>query len=517
MNNIFKKSAAFILMLIILIPSLPVSAASLSEEPYSGYSYNVWGRSVPAPSGYKPKAVYYLEDLGTTPLKEAKDLFVYNNKLYIVDTGNSRIVVLDDQYKFVREYIKFINTLDKNKELTLKNPCGLFIKDDTMFIADTGNGRVLVSDLNGNVNNIIGKPTGDVIPAGFSYEPLKVIQDNSGYVYVVANNVNKGLITFEPNGNFAGYYGSNKVQVDFFTLTKIFWSNLLRLISPDLVTSLPKIVPTEITNMCIDSKNFIYTVTKGNSSPYIQPVGKLQMINPSGINILRYNQRDADASGGAIYSKNRYGDVEYDQYRGILVDSVVIDVQTDEDGIISILDRERGRVFQYDKESNFLFVFGEKGSQKGTFAIPSALEKMGEDYIVLDESKNNLTVFEPTQYVKTVKKAMSLYSEGLYKDAVEPWQQVLEIDSNNILAYRSIGKAKLQENKFDEALFYLKLGQDRDAYTIAFREYRKEFLQKYFTYIMIISVVIIFILNYLLKLLQKKLGIEKVKTKITFN
>lgn len=69
------------------------------------------------------------------------------------------------------------------------------------------------------------------------------------------------------------------------------------------------------------------------------------------------------------------------------------DVQVDADGILSVLDNQRGRVFQYDKEQNPLCIFGGRGEQQGFFKNATALEKLGSEYLIADADKNSLTVF----------------------------------------------------------------------------------------------------------------------------
>lgn len=52
-----------------------------------------------------------------------------------------------------------------NRDIELANPEDLYIKDDLVYVADTGNHRVVVLDYSGNLIRVIGlddldKPTG---------------------------------------------------------------------------------------------------------------------------------------------------------------------------------------------------------------------------------------------------------------------------------------------------------------------------------------------------------------------
>ena len=505
-----RKQVICLCLLLVMLPALTPRAYALLA-PYRGYTYNIWGDSVPAPAGYIPEGTVYIQDYGFEPLNAPQDLFVYEDKLYIVDTGNDRIVVLDSGFKPLEVMSEWTDAA--GKVYTLSGPEGIFIRDGELFIADTLNKRVLRAGLDGRLIAEYGKPRGDVIPSGFDYRPSKIVADRSGYIYIMATGVWQGLITLDSDGEFSGYFGANSVNMTLSMLATQIWK---RLGTKEQREAMVRFVPIEIANITIDSEDFIFTVTKGSSDAYSQPVDKIQMLNPTGNNILRYNEEDFNNSDGAIYAKNRYADVEFDYYRTRMMDSILIDIHADENGMFAALDRERGRVFIYDRESNPLFIFGGIGEQTGTFSIPSALEKLGGRYIVADEIKNCLTVFAPTEYAVLVTEAAMLYNEGLFHEALPLWDRALTINSNLTLAYRNIGRAYLQDENYREALEYLKLGEDRAGYSMAYREYRKEFVQNNLLWIVLIAAACIFVLGRLLKLILRSLGVTREKRSITF-
>ena len=75
-------------------------------------------------------------------------------------------------------------------------------------------------------------------------------------------------------------------------------------------------------------------------------------------------------------------------------------------------------------------------------------------------------------------------SDGLYQQARVIWEQVLSRNVNCELAYTGIGKALYEEGEFQEAMTYLKLGYDREAYSQAFRDYRMVVVRKYAPYLL---------------------------------
>lgn len=505
-NNGYRIISVLLIMLFLI----PNTGIAISKTPYTGYTYDAWGKSIPAPSGYECVSVFYPQTTGCGSLNGASDLFVYNGELYIVDTGNNRIVVLDHNYDFVRELNSVM--MPDGTESALTGPRGVYLRDETMIVADTGNARVLICDMNGTVRMVLEKPETEFIAEGIAFRPTKVVQDASGFFYVVAEGIYQGILCYDSNGRFAGFFGSNKVKVTLSVIIGQLWKKIL---SQDQAQSMERYIPVEVANIFIDSDDFIFSLTNG-SVGYDRATGTIQRLNPLGVNVLHYNERDVDASGGALYRHDEYGDVEYANIKSKMVDTTFIDVYVDENGVFSALDRERGRIFQYDQESNLLFIFGGIGNQKGSFSIPSAIEKFNGNYIVLDERNNTISIFAETEYAQLVLEATKLFNDGLYKEAEPIWREVLRINSFNTMAYRSIGKYYLEEKEYRNALKYLKLGEDRDGYSMAYTEYRKIWLQNNIIWFAPACIAAIVGFTKLLRLLLKKLGFDKKRTKIVF-
>jgi hypothetical protein len=144
------------------------------------------------------------------------------------------------------------------------------------------------------------------------------------------------------------------------------------------------------------------------------------------------------------------------------------------------LDSNRGRIFTYDEDGKLLYITGQIGVQRGTFKIPTAIEISGDRLMVLDKGANQLTVFEPTQFGRTVNEAVKLHSEGDEIASAEQWRQVLRLNANYEIAYIGIGKALLRQEKNKEAMEYFKLGMSRKYYSKAFQRYRKEVMKEQF-------------------------------------
>ena len=98
---------------------------------------------------------------------------------------------------------------------SLNNPQGVFVTaDGDLYIADTGNARVLAMRRDGVVFRIYTKPTEAVFPQQTEFSPYKIALDRAGSLYVVCHNVFQGLVSYDAQGTFTGFFGSNPVDLE---------------------------------------------------------------------------------------------------------------------------------------------------------------------------------------------------------------------------------------------------------------------------------------------------------------
>ena len=65
-------------------------------------------------------------------------------------------------------------------------PEGIFVdKKLNLYIADTENGRIVVLDRNQNLKDIFTPQKGDSIPEEFAFKPVSLVTDESGRMFVV--------------------------------------------------------------------------------------------------------------------------------------------------------------------------------------------------------------------------------------------------------------------------------------------------------------------------------------------
>ena len=362
--------------------------------------------------------------------------------------------------------------------------------DGLLYVCDSGNGRVVKLDRSGKVLTEYTKPDTQVLPDDFVYKPYKVVVDTAGGVYVVAYGLYQGLVYYQNDGQFLSFYGSSKVEATFAVIAENIWK---RFFTKEQRESMSRTIPTEYSNVFIDARNFVYTSILQTENS----LDEARKLNALGNNVLHYN------SFNTYYPKNNFGDIEVEWYRGNQANNKFVDIFVDADGIISLLDQERGRIFEYNGENDLLLTYGSKGTHKGEFLNPTAISRLGEKLLVLDAEKNSLTVLLPTAYTVKLKNMMRLYSKGLYDQTIDGFRQLLDENSNLSLAYKSIGKAYLQEGEYQRALNYFERANDRQGYSDALKEYRKVFIRDHILLLLVLAVAAIILLRFLIRWFKK--------------
>ncbi len=450
------------------------------EQPYDTYNYDYWEDAVKTPAAYTPSRLilgqdytYNGEKIGAfmSPQDLCKDA---EGNIYIADTGNQRIVVLDPS---MRNVIKIIKTFDNNgTEDHFSNPYGVCVSSkNRLYIADMMNRRIVILDNETDaLVGIVDNPTSDVLEQGFVFTPMKVSVDYADRIYCIAQNMFEGVMVFESNGQFTGFFGTIEVKI---TLWERFWRKLA---TKEERAKSQLFIPTEFTGIDVDDDGFVYATNIDSDGE--QAVRRL---NPRGEDVIRKGENEN--VGGDLWIE---GSTDYSG------PSQITDVVYRDKGIYSLLDRKRGRVFTYDHEGNLLYIFGGLGTQMGTFASPVAIESIGTQIIVLDATRAAITVFEATEYGRLINEAVALRYDGDETLAVEKWQEVLRINENFELANSGIGKAYLTAKDNENAMYYLKLGMNRDYYSVAFRRYRNDILKEHLQYIL--TGVMIIVIGYVI-------------------
>lgn len=457
--NKMKRITALALALILTVLAVPFDA-SANELPYDTYNYDYWANVVATPAAYVPDGTISGVSLEVGALLSPQDICVApDGDLYIADTGHNRILVVDDKTKSVT---KIIDTFDNNgTEDTFNAPTGVCVSENNqLYIADRENQRIVVLELDGTLVKIVENPQSDVLGENYVFKPLKVSVDYADRIYCIAQNMFQGILVFETNGQFSGFFGTINVTL---SLWEKFWKKVATKEERENQTLY---IATEFTGIDIDESGFVYATN-------IDEAGEqgVRRLNPRGEDVIKKGRNENVGGDLWIAGSGAYAGA-----------SQITDVVYRGNGIYSLLDRKRGRVFTYDHEGNLLYIFGGLGTQEGTFNTPAAIEQWGDQLLVLDASRAEIYVFTATEYGTLINEAVALRYDGDEALAVTYWERVLELDENNELANSGIGKAYLSAGDNKMAMKYLKLGMNREYYSVAFKRYRSEFLKEYLGY-----------------------------------
>ena len=452
---------------IILFIFLPLLFPGIAHAwvPFDAYTYSYFGDARGAPHAYVPRLVIQPADGMAVPA----DLAVAaNGFVYIADSGNNRIIVLSEDYTYRGEISGFTNPDGVPDRFSM--PQGVFIHHDgRLFVADTTNRRIVVFDDALQCIHIIPAPVSPVLPEGFVFEPFKIAVDYADRVYAAALTTNQGIVELAMDGSFRNFIGARRVEA---SLLSLFWRFFQT--EEQRARSL-RFVPTEFNNIAIDDRGFLYVTTNSVDRGLMYSAIRTRTAEGRNLPVQRLSPSGRDVLvRGSFYPPA--GDV---QVRWDMVSSIV-SIALGENGVYSILDQLRGKIFTYDSEGALLYAFGGLGLQDGLSERPSAIAYNGTDILLLDNRTGRLTVFQRTPYGDMLHAAITAYSERRFIESFEKWEQVLSENNNLDIAYIGMGKSKLFSGEHREALHYFKTGNDTYYYSRALFMYRQDFIKTHF-------------------------------------
>ena len=193
-----KKLIRFIALAFVMV--LVFGTVASSAAAYTTYTYSYDGRALSSPDAYRPYKQITSELMGlTTPLNTPTDLYIDDEgTIYICDPNNSRIVLLDENYKFVEE-IKTFTNLYGNAD-SINQAQGVAVANGLLYIADTNNSRIVVLDRETRECVAIhNTPDADVVEEGSLYYPIALSVDTAGRMYVVSSQTYSGILSYDEN------------------------------------------------------------------------------------------------------------------------------------------------------------------------------------------------------------------------------------------------------------------------------------------------------------------------------
>jgi len=421
------------------------------------YNYDFWREQVASPDAYRPSAYILGVGLGINNFNDPQGLFVRDNRIYVCDSGNNRIVVIEVDEEGGHSLVRVVTSVViDGEESPFAYPMDIFEdREGFLYITDTNNRRVLKLDGEWNFMYAITQPDDESFESTMEFLPVNLVVDFAGRIFVRARNVNKGLMEFDNGGEFVGYMGANKVS---FSIVDYIWKTIS---TQEQRERMDLFIPIEYSNLALDSDGFIYVT---NQSDMADPVRRL------------------NAMGQDILIRNGYeppiGDLAYGNAGGISGPSRFIDVVAFPNDSYACFDRARGRIFMYDFQGNLLYAFGSVGNKEGYFLQPVALDRMGDALYALDSRTGALTRLDLTGYGRLINTALNEYKAGRYEASADLWEQVLKMNGNYDLAYIGIGRAALRQGEYRKAMGYYRIKHFREGYGKAFQLYRKQWMEE---------------------------------------
>ncbi len=434
-------------------------ASAFADSPYPGYIYNADQQTPASLNGYVYADSFDGFGMPSGPLDSPEDLFIGDDDtLYIVDSGNARVIHMDRH-----QNVLFVIG-DEEGSGQLNAPKGVYVtKTGDIYVADTGNRRVAKFNAQGQFVQEFLKPDSPLLGDQFYFAPSKLAVDKRGYLFVVSEGASQGLLQISPEGRFAGFFGANHVDWSFSRV-------IVKLIaSKEQRQQMASEKPPEFSNVFEDAEGFYYTTTVGIHT------NQVKRLSTVGVDIL-----NGDGGGGSK-EKNTYGDYQLPTYNYSPAFESFVDVTASRDGLITALDSVTGKAFQYNAIKNMLFIFGGIGEQDGLFKAPSSIAELSDGTIyIADKGRNRIDRFVTTPFGQLVHKASILHADGKYAEAQPIWREVQRMNANYLLAYGGIGQALLKSEDYAEAMSYFRLAKDKYGYSAALAEYRKEYMRAHF-------------------------------------
>lgn len=470
-----KFKRLIVTVIISLVAFGTVTASALDNTTYT-YTVSVDDNWIRTQDAYIPSAIL-AKNIG---LSEPGDIFYLSGKLYISDTNNSRIAVLDIK----TGEAQFFGGKELNK------PDGLFVeKDGTIYVADPGSDAVLVYTPDYKLKMTIARPKSYLFSQSSLYSPCAVAVSSVGNIFVVGKGAYEGIMQFDKNGEFFGYFAANKYKMSAIEKFQELMFNEQQLSNLFVRT------PRPIDNIDISPNDLIFSVTRGDERTDISYQSTaddtLKMHNMAGLNIF--------AESGNMKEEWNFTDVASG------INGTVFSVT------------QTGIINEYDNQGNLIFTFGGRAydnDRNGVFTNAQAIDidPQNGTIFVLDSERALVQVFYPTDFAKLTHNAIASLENGDYEGGEDIWASLLRLNGMSQIAHIGYGKSLFYQQKYDEALEHFKIAGDVAYYSDAKWEIRSRWFNENMKYLLMGFFLIAVLL--VLKSILKKKGIFKTKEKI---
>ena len=480
-NKLFKK---IIVVLSLVVVGMLSVAPSVSAAEWTFTDNELGAQRIPDSHQVSNVLITFGDNVS---LNAPEDLFIdKQDNIYIADTGNNRVIKLNPDYTLAKIY-----AAPEGNKASLNTPTGLFVDGDgDLYIADTGNYRIVHLSSQGTFIEEWTQPKDNTYDTSYPFAPTKIAIDEFGNIYIVNGMDTHGIITINARGEFMGYIGTIKVPFDLATY-------FLRMFgSKEIQAKYGQAQPPYFTNIMLHPDGTLYTTNA------ISRTDQVRRMTPAGKNIL---------------PAKFYGETNEDEIieQGV---PTMMDVVANDDGIFYCADRVWQGIYIYDQNGAMIASFGGKGNAKKSFTGISSLglDSKG-NLLVLDKTLANVQVLEPTEFFRNVTTAVTLYNNGKYEDALVYWEKVFAGCANYKIAQEGIARTLLRTNKdisdpevyqqyladMERAKVIYQKALAQPGYSEAFDRIRLEFFRSNFGWVVLIIVAVILLLVFCARVLMR--------------
>ena len=468
-----KKFIAIVLAVMSMATCFAGSVSAMT--PYITYTYSIDGTILESPDAYVPDLTVDSDYMGLeTPLADVRDVEIDEDmNVYITDAGTNRLIVLDRYYKVKAEIESFVN--DQGVPDKFNNPSGIFVAEDYIYICDTSNSRIVMLNRDFTYHKTIQQPSSSLFETDDIYSPVAVAVDKYGRMFIVSSTTYQGIIVMDEYDNFYGFIGAQAATVNALEL---LWRKFM---SAEQLAASEQIVSTEYNNIEIDEDNFVYATISSIDESTLEGVIRNKDKSSTYAPVKKLN-----ANGNDVMIRNGFyppaGEVKMEgSKKETSGPSRIIDAAVGPHGTWSIIDEKRSKIYTYNDSGDLLFAFGDNsGSQKGNVKSVEAITYQGDKMVVLDKGNACVVVYRRTEYGDILMQAIIDQEELRFDAAAENWEQILKRNNNFDLAYIGIGKYYNWDNDYETAMKYFKSAHDTVLYSESYNQIRNVWMNKWF-------------------------------------
>ncbi len=509
---------------------LLLAPCAMAITPYDTYTYSIDGEVLKSPDAYVTDGVapinsvtIGLDNLDGLQMKNPTDIESdKKGNIYITDQGNNRIIVLDRYYNWQATIDNFVNS--DGVEDTFNTPTSTFAVSEGnykgLYVCDKANARIIRFSIDDySYEHTYKEPQINFADDKGAYTPVSCVVDKHGRMYVASDTTTEGIIVLTAEGEFINFIGAPKVSVSALQA-------VVQTLNPFASNEFTN-VPTTYINLELDETygDFVYGTVQilpdDQDEQLAQITSKLddyspvKLLNAGGTDIMQRTGFFSPAGEVAAEAPSMTTSINKNAPKGV---STVIDVTSGPDGIWSIIDKKRSKVYTYDRSGNLLYIFGDMGEQFGqiseaqsityqTYEIekkaigtdgrPTTVKEQVTKIIVLDIKNLSFTAYRQTEYAQVLSNAIKLQNEGLFDEAKAAWEEVLARNNNFDTAYVEMGKVLYRKagddrEQLDKALSYFQSAYDTENYATVFKSIRATVMGKLFIFIIIGAVLVLF-------------------------